>query len=130
MCEKRFYLSNSNSKWISIGVNPTTPILDEAASGFEVDVYLGGEKGSISLGGVAGAAALFDSFRKLPQFAPMYTQQKFNFKGALSANIVVTKANFGTEVKDIIFIFILFHFKKPFIFTSFTGLQSCKHIGH
>lgn len=81
LCEKRFFLSNSNSKWISIGVIPTTSILDETAPGFTMDVFLGGEKGTISLGGIEGAAALFKAFCSMPQFTPMYTQQQFVFNG-------------------------------------------------
>lgn len=98
LCEKRFYLSNSNSKWLSIGVIPTTKILDETAVGFTMDVFLSGEKSTISLGGVEGAAALFRAFRSLPQFAPMYAQQKFDFNGNVGGNVVVTRANFGNEV--------------------------------
>lgn len=98
--ERRFYLSNSNSKWLSLGVTPATKILDEGAKGFQTEIFLCGEKGNISLGGVAGAAALFKAFRAMPQFAPMYTSQKFDFKGCAAENIVVTKANFGNEVID------------------------------
>lgn len=96
--EKKFYLSNSNSKWLSLGITPTTKILDETAEGFQTEVFLCGEKGNISLGGVDGAAALFKAFRAMPQFAPMYTNQIFDFMGIVAENIVVTKANFGNEV--------------------------------
>lgn len=114
LCEKRFYLSNSNSKWLSIGVVPTTKILDETAPGFTMDVFLGGEKGTISLGGIEGAAALFKAFRSMPQFGPMYTQQQFTFNGTVGNNIIVTKANFGTEVSHT-YIFFLFRLFSSYI---------------
>lgn len=96
--EKRFYLSNSNSKWLSLGVTPSTKILDESATGFKTEVYLCGEKGTISLGGIEGVAALYKIFRDMPHFAPFYTTQKFEYGGPVADNIIVTKANFGSEV--------------------------------
>lgn len=97
--EKRFYLSNSNSKWLSLGITPATKILDETADGFKTEIFLCGEKGSISLGGIDGAATLFKAFRSMPQFAPMYTSQKYEF-GACAENIFVSKVNFGNEVSE------------------------------
>lgn len=98
LCEKRFYLSNSNSKWLSVGVTPSTKILDEDARGFQTEIFLCGEKGNISLGGIDGAAALFKTFRAMAHFAPMYTAQRFDIMGPVADYIVVTKANFGNEV--------------------------------
>lgn len=99
LCERRFFINNSNSKWISIGISPSTPLLDEASSGFIVDVYLGGEKGApISLGGIEGAAGLFDAIRAIPQFSNMYSGKKAKYCGHKSQNISVSKANFGTDV--------------------------------
>lgn len=93
-------MSNSNSKWLSLGITPTTKILDEDATGFQTEIFLCGDKGAISLGGIDGAATLFKTFRAMPQFATMYTQQKFEFNARARAveNIIVTKANFGNEV--------------------------------
>lgn len=98
LCERKFYLSNSNSKWLSIGVKPSTKILDESATGFQTEILLGGEKGTVSLGGIEGAATLFKTFRGMQQFAPMYTAQKFDFPEDCATNIIITKANFGNEV--------------------------------
>lgn len=81
-----------------------TDILDETSVGFEADVFLCGEKGPpISLGGIAGAAGMFRIIRNMPQYAPMYTSQKSTYNGEISDDIVITKANFGTEVSVIYF---------------------------
>lgn len=103
LCETRFFINNSSSKWISVGILPTTELLDETAPPFLAEVFLCGDKGSpLPLGGIEGAAQLFNIIRNMPQFAPMYTNQKSNYNGPIGVNIVLSRANFGNEVTSIL----------------------------
>lgn len=100
--EKRFFLNNSNGKFLSFGIVPATKILDAEADGFHFEVFLCGEKSSpIPLGGLNGLAALFDAIREVPAFSRV-PSSKHGVKG--SENIVLsTGFDFAKNVRFCIF---------------------------
>lgn len=70
--EKRFYLNNSNSKYISMGIVPATKILSPDAPGFYFEVFLGGDKcASMPLGGLNGLITLLSTIEEIPVFSKM-----------------------------------------------------------
>lgn len=70
LTERRIYINNSNSKWISIGLVPATKLHDETNQGFYTEACLCGDKSpAVPVGGFGGLGALFETIRKLPDFA-------------------------------------------------------------
>lgn len=100
LCERRFYINNSNSKWLLMGVIPATNILDETAEGFYVEVLLCGDKHApIPLGGVEGIAAVIKGFRDRATLLKIVVQNPV-YTGPISEHIAVSKANFGADVSS------------------------------
>lgn len=98
MSEMRFYTNNSNSKWISIGVIPSTTILNDDAKGFFMEAYLCGEKvAPLPLGGLHGLAALFNTIRQLPNFQ-QYPVGIVSVEP--SDNITLETCKFSEDVSD------------------------------
>lgn len=70
--EKRFYINNSNTKFISMGIVPATKILSHEARGFYFEVFLGGDKcASMPLGGLPGLITLLSTIKDIPVFSNM-----------------------------------------------------------
>lgn len=99
--EKRYFLTNGCSKWISIGIVPETKLLAGDAKGFYADIFFGGNKMTkpMSAGGVNGFLFICQLLRTLDEF-------KFSFpatKGDYSAieddvPITIAQKNFGSTV--------------------------------
>lgn len=70
LMERRYYLNNSNSKYISMGIVPATKMLDSDARGFHFEAVLAGEKSfPLPLGGLEGMSSLFRAIREIPAFS-------------------------------------------------------------
>lgn len=70
LSERRIYINNSNSKWISIGLVPASKFHNDANEGFYTEACLCGDKSpAVPLGGFGGIAALFATIRRLPDFS-------------------------------------------------------------
>lgn len=55
MKERRFFLNNSNTKYLAIGIIPASKILSGDAPGFHIEAFICGEKCSpLPLGGIKG----------------------------------------------------------------------------
>lgn len=64
--EKRYFLNNSNSKWIAIGLKPISNV---ASIGFYTDIVIGGAKMSaVSLNGADGFATICSILRSMEEF--------------------------------------------------------------
>lgn len=58
LLEKKFYLNQSNSKYITVGIKPATKFLNKDNTGFYVDVLISGKNiKPVSLGGVDGSVS-------------------------------------------------------------------------
>lgn len=85
--EKNFYLNNSNSKYVTIGIKPATKLHNKSNIGFYVDVNIGGKTMKpMSLGGIDGFLNLCQSLRSFeelkftyPQFASNYEEIETQF---------------------------------------------------
>lgn len=71
--ETRIFLNNSNCKWVSIGVKPTSPYGKGDIKNFVVEIYLGGEKTvPMALGGVVGFTQLMRQIREIDFFQNLH----------------------------------------------------------
>lgn len=96
LCEQRFFLNNSNSKWLTMGIIPSTKILDKEAPGFHFEAILCGEnKPSLPLGGIEGLASLFATIRQLPEFGNVLPS---THGISPSDNITFSTVDFAEEV--------------------------------
>lgn len=79
LMEKRYFLNNSNSKFISIGIKPATKLLEN--SGFYVETGIGGDKMKfMSLGGLDGFLNLCKSLRTFEELKFTYPHCAGNYK--------------------------------------------------
>lgn len=96
--EKRFFLNNSNSKWLLIGVVPATKILNDEASGFYLETFLCGNNcAPLTLGGIAGLYTLMDTVREIPAYSKMPSIRPNKEPGT---HIVISTTNFAEEVSN------------------------------
>lgn len=65
MNEERFFLNKSNTKWLSVGIQPGYEALN--GQKFTTEVKICGDTGSVSLG-INGLRTVFSLFKKLPYF--------------------------------------------------------------
>lgn len=87
LMEKNFYLNQSNSKYITIGIKPASKLHNNTNMGFYVDVNIGGKTMKpMSLGGIDGFLNLCQSLRSFdelkftyPQFASSYEEIESQF---------------------------------------------------
>lgn len=97
LLEKRFYLNNSNTKYLAIGIVPLTKILDKDADGFRIEALLGGQNApSVPLGGIEGLASLLDAIHEIPSLSKTAV-----FKHGIesSENIIISTGNFADKVR-------------------------------
>lgn len=67
--QSRIFLNNSNSKWLDIGVKPSSPKDSEGIKNFTTEVFLDGEKCSrLALGGALGFRQLIRQIRGIQEF--------------------------------------------------------------
>lgn len=93
--EKRYFLNQSNTKWISIGIKPLS--LDA----FYADVMLHGEKMKpLCLGGIDGFLNLCQILRNFDEFKFAYPGTAGNYEeiGGKQLAINITKKNFGANI--------------------------------
>ena len=70
--QSRIYLNNSNSKWLDIGVQPTSYQFDGVIDEFTTEIFLGGEKcNRLALGGIVGFRQLIRQIRQIDEFKLM-----------------------------------------------------------
>lgn len=101
--EQRIYLNNSNSKWLSIGIVPETKFLGDDASGFHLEVYLGGlNSATLPLGGRNGLFTLWDTIRKIPEFSRIQAVRT----GEGGTNILISTTDIGGGEVSTFFIFL------------------------
>lgn len=94
--ETRFYLNNSNAKFLSMGIVPATKILDPDAQGFYFEAYLGGQNcSSMPLGGIQGLATLFSTVREIPAFSKMTA---CNHGIEIGENIEISTVTYARDV--------------------------------
>lgn len=88
--EKRYFLSNGNSKWISVGIVPESKLLSTDAQGFYADLFFGGVKMTrpMSAGGINGFLFICRMLRSFDEF-------KFSFPG--------TKADYSSIKEEMPF---------------------------
>lgn len=80
LLEKRYFLNNSNTKWVSVGVKPDSKLLSVDSRGFYVEVLICGVKMSpMSLGGHDGFLNLCQSLRTLDEFKFAYPVSGDNY---------------------------------------------------
>lgn len=74
--EKRYYLNQSNSKYITIGICPASKLFNKDNCGFYVDIGIGGNNmKTMSLGGTDGFLNLCQSLRS-------FEELKFTYPGS------------------------------------------------
>lgn len=94
--EKRFFVNNSASKWLSMGVLPKAIIFGN--KGFEFEIFLCGEKSSpLPLGGLAGLMSLFSTIRRIPVFSHVAVPD-IRVEVQPSENITISTVDFADEV--------------------------------
>lgn len=99
--EERFYINNSNTKYLTMGLVPASKILDENARGFYFEAYLCGEKNApLPLGGLQGMAALFETIREIPEFSKV---PRCPSGIERSNNILISTVKFADDVSILIF---------------------------
>lgn len=83
--EKRYFLNNSNSKYITIGIKPATKILHEANTGFFVEVAIDGNNMKMmSLGGLDGFMNLCKSLRSFDELKFTYPNTAANYSDVVN----------------------------------------------
>lgn len=107
--ERRFYLNNSNTKTVTMGVVPATKILSEDAPGFYFEVFLTGDKcAPLPLGGLKGLSTLMTTIRDIPEFSKIPPIATTIQPGE---NILISIVDFAKDVSTFTFLFTsFFHF--------------------
>lgn len=78
--EKNFYLNQSNCKWITIGIQPATKLINKDYTGFYVDVAICGKSMKpMSLGGIDGFMNLCQSLRSFEELKFTYPMAAANY---------------------------------------------------
>lgn len=73
-------LCNSNTKWLSLGIEPESRIMGPNANGFHADFWIGGSKmASFKLGGCDGFLGLCKTFRMLDMFKYKSPAAKYDY---------------------------------------------------
>lgn len=101
--EKRFFLNNSNTKYIQIGIVPATKFLNPEAPGFYMEAYLCGDKSApLPLGGAKGLATLFNTIRDIPEFSRIPRCTSYDLQPG--ENILITTTTFSRDVSFYFFL--------------------------
>lgn len=80
LMERHFYLNQSNSKYITIGIKPASKLQNKANIGFHVDINIGGKTMKpMSLGGLDGFLNLCQSLRSFEELKFTYPQYASNY---------------------------------------------------
>lgn len=96
MNEKRFYLNPSNTKYLLMGVIPSSKILNDDAPGFQFEIFVCGEKSQpLPIGGVNGLVTLCTTIRQIPEFSKIATSPMPVHPGE---NILISTVNFADDV--------------------------------
>lgn len=127
--ERRFYLNNSNTKYISMGIVPSTKILSPEAPGFVFEAFLAGEKAApLPLGGIEGLATLFATIREIPAFSRM---PAIDHEVKNGEHIEISTVEFAKNVGSIFILLkqsqIRMQMFSYFIFFCISGVQNRKH---
>lgn len=94
--EKRFFVNNSASKWISVGLLPKAVIF--GAKGFQLEIFLCGEKSSpLPLSGLPGLLSLFSTIRRIPAFSQVAVPDT-RVEIQPSDNITISTVDFADDV--------------------------------
>lgn len=91
LCEKRYYLNGSSSKYIVVGINPATKMLSRESCGFYVEVGINGNNMKpMFLSGIDGFLNLCKSLRTFDELKFTYPNAAGNYdemKNELPLNI-------------------------------------------
>lgn len=74
LMEKRYFLNNSNTKWVSVGIKPASKMLSTTACGFYVNVSIDGAKmAPMCVGGLEDFMGLCRIVRQFDEFKFAYS---------------------------------------------------------
>lgn len=93
--EKRFYINNSNTKYVSVGIKPSTKFLSPNAFGFYAEIMIGGgQMTPICVGGLDGFGTLCNAFRSIDEFKFVYPNSACDYSDVEFTPINLTKTTF------------------------------------
>lgn len=98
LMKKKYYINNSNTKWLTVGIKPASKFLGPDAAGFYVDTMIGGGKMKpVSLGGIDGFINLCKTLREnFDEFKYAYSSSSNNYANMSSLPpINIIKAPIG-----------------------------------
>lgn len=106
LCEQRFFITNTNGKWITLGIIPSSKLLGEDAAGFHFETFLCGEgKPSLPLGGIEGIASLLSTIREIPEFTKVVPS---THGITPNENITISTVEFAGDVRFLLYLLFTF----------------------